>query len=1297
MTDFSSVSIPQPKDWQAFERHSRLLFECSLGDPHTQNNGRSGQPQHGVDIFGRRASTGDMVGIQCKGKDVDYGGEVTNAELRREVTKTEKFQPSIKEFILITTSPDDANIQQSARLLEQEVQAKGRDLKIAVWGWGRLQQEIVRFPAAIKAFHPDASPFTDLIVEKNEQIYELVKRQTDDSRRSEERILAVLDARLSQSQIPTVDAGPVEASLDKHIHDQINTYRDMINEGKPKTAIKLLTTLRDQLRSGASNRVRYRILANIAVAHHRLGEQELAAKLFLEAADLNPQEPVSIANRAAAYLIQGRKEEAHALVVDATSRYPNDPDIALQRLQALEPGETFVAVWSSLPDAVREKAALVVYRIVALREQRDAQWEILLRDALHAYPDNRQLRAIRAEMVVDRILSVDRSALGAQIAQPSSPAELREAAREFEYLWNYSIERELPPDLFAAHNGALAYRILGELDAAAKLLDEALSRGSKHDEIKRLRISIFLQRGQITEATKLADCLSDSPQNNIYRADLRAKSDPAGARALLARRSEYTDSRHIVAAAEIYIDTLLAEGQFDEAIVEAERFQTLLPDDPLPALALYRIHSAQGHQNAAVFLDEAVQRVHEGTDFVVRFLVSQVLGEAQRFDDVVDLLYGRVSLARDAPAIREIVAAAANADRRTILSEILSALPEEVRNLPFYRRARVALAIRRGEIGAAEDEIRAFLQVSPRSLEMQLQLLQVLARQGKLQELRNEVAKPASEFDGRPDDTISLAQFKDAYGDWREAHDIAYRTWLFNQNDVAVNMRYVALFLRPGHSSELEIAPSIVSENMAVCLLGDDGTRDVLMIEPDAGLRPTAKYLAPTHPTAELIMNKALGAEIVFEDGTKANIESIKPKQLYVLHEIMGSFQKLFPQTEGLERVQVYPDKPGGFQPVFDRVRQRQEAIDQAFGRYSAGVLPIALLARSLGRETVETFIGLIEAHRPILVCDGNEQERKAAITAITTNATRGCVLDGLTLHIVQSLGLGHAVKAVCGPIGIVDQTRLRIQEEIQEIEQTLDKSDMSLIWRNGQIFRTEISPDEKSATLEALRRQKQWMDAEVEVVPAQGVRDPSPDIRRLIHRFGSAFADELFAAQGTDRLFITEDRILRAVAESEFGLRTSWLQPVLMKAVDAQQLSKDEYAAAILHFTKSGFEFVSLQSWVLVWTLHDTQDISLPLDFLLIARRLGGAKADLASHIRVALETIRATWTKRNFVPILRQAIVGNLLENLTKERPISHTGIIMRAFSDFGIHVLHDRNFIDFPLLGFKPPSSDGDWLEP
>ena len=83
----SSYHLPAPSDWQAFERFTRDLFSAIWEDPRAQMNGRSGQPQAGVDVFGTSARTGALEGVQCKGKDARYGHSVTIDELKNEVSK----------------------------------------------------------------------------------------------------------------------------------------------------------------------------------------------------------------------------------------------------------------------------------------------------------------------------------------------------------------------------------------------------------------------------------------------------------------------------------------------------------------------------------------------------------------------------------------------------------------------------------------------------------------------------------------------------------------------------------------------------------------------------------------------------------------------------------------------------------------------------------------------------------------------------------------------------------------------------------------------------------------------------------------------------------------------------------------------------------------------------------------------------------------------------------------------------------------------------------------------------------
>ncbi len=55
---------PPPAHWQDFEDLCLKLWRPRLID--AKKNGRAGQPQAGVDIFGRDPKTDGWVGIQCK-------------------------------------------------------------------------------------------------------------------------------------------------------------------------------------------------------------------------------------------------------------------------------------------------------------------------------------------------------------------------------------------------------------------------------------------------------------------------------------------------------------------------------------------------------------------------------------------------------------------------------------------------------------------------------------------------------------------------------------------------------------------------------------------------------------------------------------------------------------------------------------------------------------------------------------------------------------------------------------------------------------------------------------------------------------------------------------------------------------------------------------------------------------------------------------------------------------------------------------------------------------------------------
>lgn len=164
MTPFS---IRPPDNWQDFERCMRVLLQCELDDPSVQLNGTSGQRQNGVDASGTRKSDHKAVGLQCKCK---FRTKVKKTELRKEVDLALNFTPALDEFILATTAAKDEAIEAVARTITQEEGAKGRRIKVSVWGWGDIEDRARKHVPAMEALDPTFSPYV-------KQMYAQLKAQ----------------------------------------------------------------------------------------------------------------------------------------------------------------------------------------------------------------------------------------------------------------------------------------------------------------------------------------------------------------------------------------------------------------------------------------------------------------------------------------------------------------------------------------------------------------------------------------------------------------------------------------------------------------------------------------------------------------------------------------------------------------------------------------------------------------------------------------------------------------------------------------------------------------------------------------------------------------------------------------------------------------------------------------------------------------------------------------------------------------------------------------------------------------
>lgn len=112
-----TTHLPRPKSWDELEDICADVLKRIWDDPYIVRNGRSGQQQHGVDCYGlpkhlSGAGAKKFAGAQCKAADA-LSIEVVQAE----VEKAREFRPGLTEYLVMTSAPRDASVQEGIRTL----------------------------------------------------------------------------------------------------------------------------------------------------------------------------------------------------------------------------------------------------------------------------------------------------------------------------------------------------------------------------------------------------------------------------------------------------------------------------------------------------------------------------------------------------------------------------------------------------------------------------------------------------------------------------------------------------------------------------------------------------------------------------------------------------------------------------------------------------------------------------------------------------------------------------------------------------------------------------------------------------------------------------------------------------------------------------------------------------------------------------------------------------------------------------------------------------------------------------
>lgn len=1272
----SQTVIGTPTDDKVFERNCIPLFAGLLNDPNVKYYGTRGKAQSGLDLIGRRdRDPSQPVGIQCK--LITRGAKLTEAIVKAEVAQALTIRPPLTEFYIVTTASDEPALDNLAIELSQAQAKAGRLIDIQVWGWDTLQDKIRADARALAAFDPNYSASTDRLISLGT---ETLERQTILETQNEQ-VLQRLEVITASVRMMPQDTA--RSALDQHLDRQVDQYRDLMNVGRPRTALDLLEQLDATLDDTRSAAIRARVKANMALARLKLGDESNGADLLAEAYSLNPTDPKVRANYIMALLLKGQLAEAWAFVEEVLRDDPTNVGAAGLAFQAAAMSPDSPDPMSIVPEDVLGDLNVRVHRISYLREKGGPNsWWSLAAETLEQYPDDGNAQRMAGDALIDEALSSHVLERSGRLNEDRR-SKLESGAALLQRHWDVVRHYENATEsswIMVGYNLVTAYRAQGDLDSAHRTSEQMLSLGSIATDTYLAAAWVAIDRDDFSEAARL---LRLAPQ------------EPATVLPLMVALSNANDWRGALDAYLPQAREALGPGErqlLDVLLFRARRaadpsfdldreVEGLLESWPLGVsahIAVADIYRRDRPAEVAAMAAKAKSLISDATSFSDRVMFAQLSLFRDSWGDIIETLDGHVDLNRPSEPLSWLAFAFANAGTRPRTAPFFASLAPEVIAMPRYARLAGAAEHNRGDLWAAERYLRSAIAADPCDLRATLLLASTLMRDNRSPESTGLLlAVDDDAVHGSAGDLMRLAHNHRRAGEAERALRLGYRVAAVNRQDEEIMASY------PGLIFYDELLPAAITSagpalpDFWFDLEGLDGQRDVAGVI-DAVQREGVETFAPDHPLAAALLGKRIGdvlampAEIGGE--RRYRVRQLKHKSLWLLHDIMATHAARFPDATSLFEMSM---KDGDVQPVLDVVRDLQGKDDVVATTYADFPVPLAAVAAMAHKPVLALAEHLAASGTNLRTCAGAREEREEAAQFVRSARGKGIVLDTVTVWQLRELGHLAAAKDYFGRLCIPRSTFDEFLELRANVELHRGRDYMTMGFDGEQAWRRQHTPEETEALLAMVNTAIADIEACCEILPVDGSDDT-----RLEKVMGVSAAHQLFdpiyLARSQVLIIVSEDLNLRQFAAHNQVIGGAWLQVVLnVMAVDGA-LAERDYLIAVGMLGAMRHDHLWLEASTLVGmlTLDDPRAFAL---FEASIKFMGGAKAEMRSHLAVTLDFMREIWMTD--LPTWQKGrAIGRLVDQIVRTRPNDWKAVLHVLDAELGKLVVRGDRFSIF-----------------
>lgn len=177
MPSLTDLKIIPPVNDALFEELCCELWKRIWGDPGTLRNGRNGQSQKGVDVYGRPNGSSEYAGVQAKA----VAKPLSLSAISREIEEAKTFMPALSHLIIATTAPKDANAEEAVRIISEKHSAEGI-FSVVLIGWTDVLVLLDDYSDLIEKYchvHTSSSAINRKISESHRETIDVLQKIPD--------------------------------------------------------------------------------------------------------------------------------------------------------------------------------------------------------------------------------------------------------------------------------------------------------------------------------------------------------------------------------------------------------------------------------------------------------------------------------------------------------------------------------------------------------------------------------------------------------------------------------------------------------------------------------------------------------------------------------------------------------------------------------------------------------------------------------------------------------------------------------------------------------------------------------------------------------------------------------------------------------------------------------------------------------------------------------------------------------------------------------------------------------------